>query len=99
MAEFADLVAAARDVVRQHLGVPVTLDGRSVRVVWTVSEAAPTLGGLRQPVMEPAVLLHPADVCAGVAPGAVLVRDGVTYTVADVQPRADGWLHLILRAA
>lgn len=97
-ADFDRLVSSARDVVRQHLGVPVQIGERTVRVIWTVTEAAPTLGGLRQGIVETAALLHPQDaVHPDVTRGAVVVRDGKTWTVADVLPRSDGWTMLILR--
>lgn len=98
--DFAQRVAAARDIVRQHLGVPAMLGTRPVRVVWTVTEAAPTLGGLRQGIIEPAALLHPQDAAhPDVARGATLIRDGVQWVVADVHPRTDGWVMLVLRGA
>lgn len=98
VADFERLVADARDVVRQHLGVPVQLGTRTLRVIWTVAEAAPTLGGLRQGIVETAALLHPQDAAhPDVTRGAVVLRGGKTWTVADVLPRADGWTVLILR--
>lgn len=97
-ADFERIVSSARDVVRQHLGVPVQIGERTVRVIWTVTEAAPTLGGLRQSIVETAALLHPQDAAhPDVTRGAVVARDGKTWTVADVLPRADGWTVLILR--
>lgn len=97
-ADFERLVSSASDVVRQHLGVPAQIGERTVRVIWTVTEAAPTLGGLRQSIVETAALLHPQDAASlDVTRGAVVARDGKTWTVADVLPRSDGWTMLILR--
>lgn len=96
-ADFSALTQAARNVVRTHLGVPVTIQGRAVRVVWVVSDNAPSAGGARLPLVEPMALLHPDDMGSDVEPGATLARGGDFYTIADVQERADGWRTLILR--
>lgn len=99
-ADFSALAAAARDIVRTHLGVPVQIGARTLRVVWTVTDAAPAFGGLRQGVTETAALLHPQDAAhPDVARGATLVRDGAPWVVADVLPRTDGWTMLVLREA
>lgn len=97
MPDFAYAIARGRDAVRSHLGHEVTIAGRVVRVVWTIAEAAPMLGGLRQPMTEPACLVHPDD-AAGVDRGQAVTRGAESYVVADIQPRADGWLLLVLRA-
>lgn len=97
MHDFADAIAKGRAAVQRHLGQDVTIAGRAVRVVWTVTEAAPMLGGLRQPMTEPACLVHPDD-ATGIERGQAVAKGGETFVIADTQPRTDGWLLLVLRA-
>ena len=95
-ADFRATLSAARTHVRQHLGVDVLINGRPCRVIWTVNEAAPSLGGFRQPILERACLLHPDD-GADIERGAIVDDAGQAYTVADILPRSDHWRTLILR--
>lgn len=92
------VLARARAAVQQHLGQPVTIGGRAVRAVISVTEAAPTLGGMRHPMTEPACLIHPDD-APGVTQGDAVQVGDAHYVIADLQPRADGWWTAVLREA
>ncbi len=98
MPDFSAAIAKGRAAVRKHIGQDVSISGRVVRAVWTVTEAAPMLGGLRQPMTEPACLVHPDD-APGIERGQSVARGADTYVIADVYPRADGWLFLAMRAS
>jgi hypothetical protein len=75
-------------------GVPATLAGASVRVIFEAAGAV--LGGMS--ALQPAVQLPTADVPADYA-GAALVVGGLTYTVAEHQPDGTGWSTLLLQRA
>ncbi len=85
---------ADRLAMLQALGEPMTLDGVTVQAMWS----APYADSLGVASRVPGVLLRASD-CAAVTQSSVLVRAGVTYRVASVEPDGAGYVTLQLQRA